>query len=186
MNHKHVACTVLGLAIAVMGWATMTMKGKLSLMQAERSQADSAAQNARFSRQAKEAQLGNLKRETEGVRGYLERWQPFFTQTASQEDAEVRLNQLIKQGGLVQINQVYSLTPVDGGSLIKQVVKGDFTFEDDFPACLQWLGSLEQNLPAARVSRCVMTKGQNDNDLKLDVTVEVPLTADDTENAAKS
>ena len=186
MNHKHFACAVIGSLIALMMWVTMNVQTKMAAMEAEKRQAETAANNATATRQAKENALSKLKVETAGIRAYLERWTPFLKLTESQDTAELRLIERIKQGGLVVLNQRYQILPVKKGSHIKKMLRGTVTFEDDFARCMQWLGSLEQHLPASRVTTCRMSKGQNENDLKMELTIDVPLTGAEDDSRNKS
>lgn len=186
MNHKHFACAIIGSLIALMMWVTMNVQTKMAAMEAEKRQAETAANNATAMGQAKEIALRKLKAETAGIRAYLERWTPFLKLTESQDTAELRLMERIKQGGLVVLNQRYQVMPVKKGSHIKKTLRGTVTFEDDFARCMQWLGSLEEFLPASRVTTCRMSKGQNENDLKMELTIDVPLTGAEDDNRNKS
>lgn len=176
MNQKHLSCVVIGVIMLLMIWVTLNVRGKMAAMQAEAGQAEAASANASAQRQGKEIQLARLKSETAAVREYLERWTPFLKQTENQELAELRIAERIKQGGMVVLNNRFQIVPNEDGKFIPKVLQTTISFEDDYARCLQWLGALEQNLPTSRVTSCRMSKGQNVNDLKMELTIDLPLT----------
>ncbi len=185
MNHKHLSCMAIGGVIALMMWLTMQMKGKTALMEDEARTAESAVMNASNKRKSNESRLTKLKAETKDVRTFLERWTPFLQQTEDQELAELRMTERIKQDGLVVLSHRFLVAPNKDGDYIQRLLRTQITFEDDFARCMQWLGGLEQNLPASRVTLCKMSKGQNANDLKMELTIDVPLTGMEEEKGRK-
>ena len=40
---------------------------------------------------------------------------------------------------------------------------------------LNWLADLEGSLPAVRVSNCKLTKGQSGNDIKMELSLDIPI-----------
>ena len=176
MNNKHIACTILGLCIAAMLWFTLQSHGKMTSMSAESSQAETAAMNADSKRQMKDAELVRLRRDNAPLLNYLAAWKPYFDQTSTDSLAETKLINRAKADGLVIITQALSSNAIKDAKLINKTVKQNVTFEDDYSKCLQWLGNLEEGMPTARVSGCEITKGQSDNNIKMELVIEVPVT----------
>ncbi|CAN5331606.1 hypothetical protein BH23VER1_BH23VER1_06300 [soil metagenome] len=183
MNTKHLSCVVLGFVMAAMAWMTLNMKGKKAAMQEEANRAQSAATAATGKRQAQEIQLSALKSDTTALRDYLKEWEPHLKEAESQELAELRLGERIKQGGLVVFSQRFRLTAIKDAAYVTRKLEAEVTFEDDYAKCLQWLGALEEELPGSRVASCILSKGQNLNDLRMELVIELPLTSTDTTKA---
>ena len=89
-------------------------------------------------------------------------------------------NYVDRKAVLEACKYVDEVVPNEGGGYVSGMLRGQITVEDDFARCMQWLGSLEQNLPASRVSHCKVAKGSKDNDIKLEVTIDLPLTKTET------
>ena len=176
MNNKHIACTILGLCIAAMLWFTFQSHGKMTSMTAESSQAETAAMNADSKRQMKDAELVRLRRDNAPLLNYLAAWKPYFDQTSTENFAETKLINRAKKGGMVIITQALSANIIKEAKLINKTVKQNVTFEDDYVQCLQWLGNLEEAMPTARVADCKITKGQNENNVRMELVIEVPVT----------
>ena len=93
----------------------------------------------------------------------------------TEEEGQTRINDLIRQGGITQLSGKYDPSPNPGNSLITKVLKAELLFEDDYHKSLDWLGDVERTLPAARISKCRLTKGTTSNDIKMEMTVELPV-----------
>ena len=176
MNNKHIACTILGLCIAAMLWFTLQSHGKMTTMSAESSLAETEAMTADSARQMKDAELVRLRRDNAPLLNYLAAWKPYFDQTNTVTNAETKLIGRAKDGGMVIITQALSENTVKDAKLIGKTVKQNVTFEDDYIQCLQWLGNLEESMPTARVTGCDITKGQNENNIRMELVIEVPVT----------
>ena len=61
---------------------------------------------------------------------------------------------------------------------IAKTLQARLVFEDDYIKTLNWLGNLEGSMPAIRVSSCRLSKGQSGNDIKMELTVDVPIVED--------
>lgn len=177
MNNKHIACTILGLCIAVMLWFTLQSHGKMTVMSAESSQAETEAMDADSRRQMKDAELARLRRDNAPLLNYLAAWKPYFDQTNTVNNAEAKLIGRAKDDGMVIITQALSENTVKDAKLISKTVKQNVTFEDDYIQCLQWIGNLEEAMPTARISGCNIAKGQSDNNIRMELVIEVPVTA---------
>ena len=91
-------------------------------------------------------------------------------------NAETKLIRRAKENGMVIITQALSENTIKDAKLINKTVKQNVTFEDDYIQCLQWLGNLEEAMPTARVAGCSITKGQSDNNIRMELVIEVPVT----------
>ena len=175
MSNKQIACVVLAMVIGLMGYGTMTMKKKLAAATEETEQAASKASAAENSRKAAQIELDKKDRATRGLRDYLAEWQPYLMQTKTDSDAERLFDQKLRQGSLVIFSQGFQPVKLNAGSTIPNALRARLTFEDDYHKLLTWMGSLESALPTCRVSTCRITKGQKGNDVKIELSAEVPL-----------
>ena len=186
MNNKHIACTILGLCIAAMLWFTLQSHAKMTAMTSESSQAETAAMNADSKRQVKDAELVRLRRENAPLLGYLDAWKPYFEQTNTVTNAETKLIKAAKKGAMVIITQALSETAIKDAKLINKTVRQNVTFEDNYVQLLQWVGNLEQSMPTARISGCTVTKGAADDDIRMELVIDVPVTGVSPATIAKN
>jgi hypothetical protein len=163
--------------IGLMAFGTMKMKGKLAIASEASEQAGTKAKGAESARKQAQVNLDKNTRETQGLRDYLDEWQPYLMQTKTEEDAERLFTQKLKQGSLVIFRQGFVPVKIIAGTSIPSALRAQLTFEDDYHKLLTWLGSLESSLPTSRVSTCRITKGQKGNDVKMELNAEVPLAA---------
>ena len=133
------------------------------------------ATTAETSRQRAQIELDKKTRETQGLRDYLDEWQPYLRMTKTESEAERMFNTKLKQGALVIWRQSFEPMKLNDESTIPNALRARITFEDDYYKMLNWVGSLESSLPTSRVSTCRITKGAKGNDIKMDLDVEVPL-----------
>jgi hypothetical protein len=175
MSNKHIACVVLSMLISLMAYGTLTMNTKLTAAGKQSEDAATAALNAANMRKGAQGELDKKTRETQGLRDYLEEWQPYLDQTKSETEAERMFTQKLKQGALTIFRQGFEPVSLNKESTIPNALRARLIFEDDYHRILTWLGSLESTLPTCRVSSCRITKGQAGNDIKLELATEVPL-----------
>ena len=175
MSNKQIACVVLSMVIGLMAYGTLSMKKKLTAATEASEAAARKATSAEAARKGAQIALGKKTRESQGLRDYLDEWQPYLNQTKKDSDAERMFTQKLKQGSLIIFRQGFEPVKRTAGSSIPSALRARLVFEDDYHKLLTWLGSLESTLPTSRVSSCRITKGQSGNDVKLELTTEVPL-----------
>jgi hypothetical protein len=57
------------------------------------------------------------------------------------------------------------------------LMRASLVFDDDYIKLLNWVGLMEKIKPTMRIGRLVLAKGSRGEDLRMDVTLEVPLRA---------
>jgi len=175
MNNKHLACVFLGLLIFAQLYCVVMVKSKRDAMTSEAESASLAAEGARQQVTIASTQLTGLKTRTEAIRQYLGIWDPFLRKSDTEERGQTLIDDLIRQGGVTQLSGKYDPAPNAGNGYIPKVVKAELLFEDDYHKTVEWLGEVERSLPAARISKCRLTKGTTSNDIKLEMTIELPV-----------
>jgi hypothetical protein len=184
MKAKHLACIFIGLIIFLQLYGVFIIRGKAEAMKAEAGAANDAAQAAQQQVNINTIALNGQKVRTDAVRKYLQVWEPYLRQSANEERGQTMIDELIRQGGLQAIDRKYNSSPMTGSTFVPKVVRAELLFEDDYHKSVEWLGELERAYPACRIFKCRLTKGSNANDIKMELTVDLPI-VDDTQ-AAKS
>ena len=177
MNNKQVACVVLSMILAALAYGTLTMKNKATAAKDETKQASDKAEQAANTRKTAQAGLDRMDRETRGLRDYLDEWQANLQMTSETGTAERLIDTKLKQGKLVIFRQSIESVKLSTTSTIPNALRARLVFEDDYHKLLNWVGSLESSVPTSRVSTCKISKGQKGNEVKMELNVEVPLSA---------
>jgi hypothetical protein len=186
MNNKHLACVFIGLIIFAQLYCVVMVKSKRDAMSTEAEAASLAAEGASQQVTIASTQLTGLKARTEAIRQYLSIWDPFLRKSESEERGQTLIDDLIRQGGVTQLSGKYDPAPNAGNTYIPKVVKAELLFEDDYHKTLEWLGEVERSLPAARISKCRLTKGTTSNDVKMEISLELPIVAQEGAAAPKA
>lgn len=179
MNNKHLACVFIGLIILAQLYCVVMVKSKRDAMTSEADSAQLAAEGASQQLTIIKTQLTALQTRTEAIRQYLAIWDPFLRRSNSEEGGQTLIDDLIRQGGVTQLSGKFDPAPNAGNTYIPKVLKAELLFEDDYHKSLEWLGEVERNLPAARISKCRISKGTTSNDVKMEMSIELPVVAQD-------
>ncbi|MGK0184599.1 MAG: hypothetical protein ACI9R3_000372 [Verrucomicrobiales bacterium] len=177
MNNKHLACVLLGVVIALLAYVTLTIQGKATDMQQQAETAKNNAEAAEASRNNHQRQYTARLNETASIREFFKRWEPSFSAIANVDmgtkeiDNQVRLGQLMSLSGRVQEQTDKNRK----GGYLANSLRGNFTFEDEYAKCVNWLGRIERELPTSRIWHCRIAKGQRQDDIKMEVIIDLPL-----------
>ena len=176
----------LGLFIILMGnWTNASYK-KLRLARDAEEISRSAFDGAVFARSAEQRKMVILKNNTIGSRKYLNQWEPYVKQAKNAQYGEALINFRIKQAGIITLSQVYETVDHDKGGTIPKTLNAKLVFEDDYVKTLNWLANLEGSLPAIRVSNCKLSKGQSGNDIKMQLSIDIPIISSEDGNDTKT
>jgi hypothetical protein len=85
----------------------------------------------------------------------------------------------VREVNMLNLSQRYQQVPhkisnVDNKSL-PILMQASLVFDDSYAKLLNWLGMMEKTKPTMRVGRLELAKGSRGDDLRMDVTLEVPL-----------
>ncbi len=178
MNNKHISCAVVGgLIILMMQWTNVSYE-KLKMANDSEVIARSSYDSAMIARTAEQRKMVILKRKTEVVRRYLSQWDPYINQIKSAQFGEAFINMKIKQAKIITISQTFDTVKRENGLAIPQMLNAQIVLEDDYVKVFNWLAKLESSVPSARVSSCKLTKGQSGNDLKMNLSIDLPIVKD--------
>ena len=178
MNNKHLACLVVGfLIIAMMQWTNVSHQ-KLKSAQDLEVMSRSAFDSAVITRVAEQRKMVILKNKTESKRNYLNEWSPYINQIKNAQVGEALINMKIKEAKIITLSQVFDSFDREDGSAIQSRLNAQLVLEDDYVKVFNWLAKFEGSVPAARVSSCKLSKGQSGNDLRMDLSLDLPITND--------
>ncbi len=175
MKEKQMACFILVLLIAGMGYGTYYLRQKKQEAQSAAEQAQRQAQSAEDERVQAETSLNNLKRESEGLRGFYRQWLPHFEAVQNVQAGESIVIDAIRSGSVFSLSQRFEEEKGKKDTVIPQIVQAHVVFEDDYSKTVNWIGEIERSLPSARTSRCVITPGDTGNDVHVELTLEIPV-----------
>lgn len=180
MNPKHFACVLLAVVIFGFFYGASTLNQ--SWDSAVTATEDAAARHA-LKKQEQASTQGALdfaRRETAAHRKYLEMWRPKFEQSGTSEaTAKNEFSRMLKRfPSLVQFNNTTS-APVENKDMafVNRRVASSVKLEGDAEKAVQFLASIEREMPTSRISVMEIRKGQRGNAVELDLSVEVPLLA---------
>ncbi|MGI8602805.1 MAG: hypothetical protein ACR2OZ_07365 [Verrucomicrobiales bacterium] len=185
MKAKHFACVFIALLILLQLYGVLVIHGKVEVMKREADAASAAAEAARDQVNINTIALNGQKVKTDPIRKYLHVWEPYLRQSVNEERGQTMVDELIRQSGLQAIDRKYNSAPIAANAFVPKVIRAELLFEDDYHKSVEWLGELERAYPACRIFKCRLTKGSNANDIKMEITVDLPI-VDDTMGAAKS
>jgi hypothetical protein len=107
------------------------------------------------------------------------KWAPYFAIIEEQEAAETGISMKVREAEMLNLSQRYQQIPhkinnVDNKSL-PILMRSALVFDDSYSKLLNWVGMMEQIRPTMRIGRITLAKGSRGDDLRMDVTLEVPL-----------
>jgi hypothetical protein len=180
MNNKHLAALVVVIATIVLVQVVMQVHKHLATIRHDAETARASAEATEAQLRAQRVALDTLQRDSAPLLEYLRAWEPALLTADSPEAGELIISTRIKRSGLVSLAQKYETATLKNGTTIPKVVRADLTFEDDYARTLNWLGETEHDLPASRVSSLRINRGQSGNDIRMEVELDLPLTAQQT------
>lgn len=175
MNNKHIACVIVVVLIVCMLQGSAWMNSRMQKMQTEARDASSKVEASNQRLKIERRQLEELRTNSRKLIEYLKVWQPYFDAVDSPQAAELKISLRIKEDNLTSLAQRYEVVGQPGNKSLPYIMRAYLTFEDDYSRVLNWLGSVESQLPTARVSSLKLSKGTGANDLRMEMILEQPL-----------
>ncbi len=180
MNSKHLACVMLALFAVLVFQGALSVRNRLNKMTAAAAAAQLNATSIESVLATENTMLGGLRDDSNQLIAYLEAWREPLNQIHTAEAGELNIAARIKESGLVSLAQRFEVVNSTVSPHIPRIVRANLTFEDDYAKTLAWLGNIEASLPASRVSNLKIARGQSGNDIRLDVTIDLPLLSAET------
>ncbi len=176
MKEKQMACIVIALLIAIVGYGMQKMRSELNSIRKEAGDAESKAKASEFQRGESEKKLTDLKQKSSGLREYFEKWLPYMASTWNTEQEEQRIIELIKSGQVFATSQrTQILGQKSKSGFIQKRLRAHLKIQDEYIKTMNWLGHLEESMPTSRISTYRISKGGGGNDINIEVLMDVPL-----------
>lgn len=179
MNPKQIGCIILLLGIAVCAQLGMSMSRGAQAIDDEAAAARKDAEGLRTQLGVETEALQDLQRQSEELLGFVQKWEPYFAVIEEQQAAETGISMKVREAAMLNLSQRYQQVPhkinnKENPSL-PILVRATLVFDDDFSKLLNWIGMMEKIKPTMRVGRLALSKGSRGEDLRMDVTLEIPL-----------
>lgn len=184
MNNKHLAAVLVGLMSIVFLQGIVEFRKRLAKVQTELAEADTTAAGVELQLNTEKSLFTSTQNRSKPTLEYLEAWMETLTGLNTQEAAEFRIASRVKDADLVTLSQRFEIVDYENAT-VQRVVRANFTFEDDFAKTLNWLGKIEDEIPAIRVTNLKIVRGEGANDIRAQLTLDLPLVqAEEPEVAA--
>lgn len=147
---------------------------------------DAGGEDARAEERALQAQLGieeeslvELQRQSEELRRFVNKWKPYFALVEDQHETEARISKKVREADMLTLSQRYEQVPhkvadKDIASL-PTLMRATLVLDDNYGKLLTWLGTFEKTEPPTRVGKIDLSKGSRGGDVRMELTLEVPL-----------
>lgn len=179
MNAKQIGCIILLVGILVSVQLGFSMRRQAQAVDAEADKKAVEETGLRTQLEAETATLQDLKRQSDELIAFVQKWEPFFAVIEEQQAAETGISMKVREANMLNLSQRYQQIPhkinnKENASL-PILVRATLVFDDDFTKLLNWLGMMEKIRPTMRIGRLALSKGSRGDDLRMEVTLEIPL-----------
>ncbi len=173
-NHK-LACLVIGLIVFLMGFGVNKVRGIAVKAKQDGETARTEAETAERQRKFAEIQLQSLSAKTSQLRDSYDQWLPHFESFRNTGDGEQRIAEVIREGDVFVLSQKFKASKIEGNGFISHSLRADLIVEDEYSKVMNWLGKLEEQIPACQIAHCKITRGDRGNDVHLEMQIQVPI-----------
>jgi hypothetical protein len=129
--------------------------------------------------QAEKAVYEDLQRQSEDLLEFVAKWEPFFAILEEQQAAETSISMKVREAEMLNLSQRYQQIPhkISNKDInaLPILMRASLVFDDDYSKLLNWVGEMEKIRPTMRIGRLGLSKGSRGDDLRMDVTLEIPL-----------
>lgn len=179
MNAKQLGMVFVLIGILLVVQLGQSFQGKAKTLNGEAEAAAKEEAGLATQLKAEKEVLEDLERQSEDLLKFVEKWEPFFAVIEEQQAAETGISMKVREAEMLNLSQRYQQIPhkinnVDNESL-PILMRASLVFDDDYAKLLNWVGMMEKIKPTMRIGRLALAKGSRGEDLRMDVTLEVPL-----------
>jgi hypothetical protein len=179
MNAKQLGMVVVLLGIFLVAQLGQFFRNKANALNVEVATAGKEQSALSTQLRAEKDVYEDLQRQSKDLLEFVEKWEPFFAVIEEQQAAETGISMKVREAEMLNLSQRYQQIPhkinnVDNKSL-PILMRSALVFDDSYSKLLNWVGMMEQIRPTMRIGRITLSKGSRGDDLRMDVTLEVPL-----------
>lgn len=123
--------------------------------------------------------LADLEQQAANLLNFVSFWEPYFVLLEEQQTIQTLIRKRVGKEGMLTPSQRYEQVPhqianKDIASL-PVLMRATLELEDGPAKLLNWLGTMEKDTPTMRVGKLALTEGSRSKDLRMELTLEVPL-----------
>ena len=182
MKEKQFACVVLGMAIFACFFAVMKMQTKLQEARKEADAAKESAETAGRERIVSAANFTDFEKKTRPEIKYYNIWKPHFESFPSTDTVTTEFEIKMKQAEIDAFSQDFVPTAYDDKyEFIKKVQRVDLVLVGGYAQLFNFLGLVESELNTARVTAFTVRKATGDEDIRMELTIDVPVMEEEKE-----
>jgi len=179
MNTKQLGLVLVIVGILILVQLGQSFQSKAKTLNAEADSAGKEEASLVTQLQAEKGVYDDLQRQSKELLEFVKKWEPYFAVLDEQQAAETGISMKVREAEMLNLSQRYQQIPhrinnKDNASL-PILMRASLVFDDDYVKLLNWVGLMEQIKPTMRIGRIVLAKGSRGDDLRMDVTLEVPL-----------
>lgn len=179
MNPKQIGCILLIVGVLVSVQLGLSMRRNAQAIDVQADKASVEETGLRTQLDAERATLQDLKRQSDELLEFVQKWEPFFAVIEEQQAAETGISMKVREANMLNLSQRYQQIPhkinnKENASL-PILVRATLVFDDNYSKLLNWLGMMEKIRPTMRIGRLALSKGSRGDDLRMEVTLEIPL-----------
>lgn len=123
--------------------------------------------------------LAELQLQSAALLEFVSTWQPYFALVEEQQAAQAAISIKVRQADLLTLSQRYEQVPHKIADkdfpFLPTLVRATLLLDDNYGKLLNWLGTMEQTKPTMRVGKLDMTSGSRADDIRMELTLEIPL-----------
>lgn len=174
MNRKHLAAILVTVMIVVFVQGVIEVRRHLASVGKDLAQAKAADSEAGVLLQAERNALAEVRENSTEMLDFLSKWSEAVRRIETPEAGEFHIASRVKASGLLTLSQRFEQVSNKNES-VPRLIRAHLTFEDDYARTLNWLGMLEEDLPALRVTNLRIVRGETGNDIRMTLVLDLPL-----------
>ena len=179
MNAKQIACLVLLLGIVVLVQMGKSFLVKAQALDVAAAEAGKGMEGLKTQLAAEEVVFNDLQRQSDELIGFVEKWEPYFAVLDDQQAAETGISMKVREAEMLNLSQRYQQIPHkinnQSNDSLPILMRATLVFDDSHAKLLNWIGRMDKIKPTMRIGRLELAKGSRGDDLRMEVTLEVPL-----------
>ena len=163
------------MAIVACFFGIMKMQSKLQDARKRAKAAKATAESTERQRLNAINAYQNLQEKSKNEIAYYELWEPYFKHPTPPDVTE-QINSIISGNKLTPFkSRANPYGHKDKFGVIKQVQRTTLEFVDGYAKLFNWLGKIENEIATSRVTSLRVTKATGDSEIKMEVTIDVPI-----------
>ncbi len=176
MKEKQFACVVLGMAIFACFFGIMKMQTKLQEARKEAESAKESAEAASRERVVTSANFADLEKRSQAQIEYYRIWKPHFESFPQGEHVTKEFELKMKEADVNPFTESFEPAAyTDKFGVISKLQRVDLVFVGGYEMLFNFLGTIESSINTARVTSCSVKKAAGDEDIRMELTIDVPI-----------